>query len=313
MVYHKPGSFGMQASIWTRGALARFRHPTEPISLNGNVCPPRLFYSSPPQNLNTHAGDRADLTSPPTPPNEPPDGKSLQARTVLSRVRRATVSPSRNSHTSENLEEKIRFTLRTLRPELVTRDDLLTLPPMRWNIRFTSDFFREPAACLNPHFLGLATSEPRPGKEKRGFLYYAPPPDDLPPFAGEIRFRIVPGERSHSLSEQVAQAKESGSSLFESSSDYLLHPTYHWRLPLLAIAWNRVYDPFRTLLLREGLVSESVMKWAAGAGAKNRVQRTSAIIHSLEQPFIWDAGWDKEAAAPSYARTQALYCARSVA
>ncbi|TBU46206.1 hypothetical protein BD309DRAFT_1017272 [Dichomitus squalens] len=219
-----------------------------------------------------------------------PDGNSPCALTTPSWFTRAAGSPLRSSHASERAQDKTRFTVRTLRPELVTGDDLITLPPKSSNTLFAPDLSRESDAGLNLYFVGLATPDSRPGKEKRGFLYYSPPPDGHPPFAGELRFRLIPNEQSPGSIARGAEGEQSGSSLFESSSDHQLHPTYHWRLPLLAIAWNPIYDPLRTLLLRDGLVSEKVMKWAAGAGANNRIQRTSAIIHSFEQPFVWNAG-----------------------
>jgi len=113
----------------------------------------------------------------------------------------------------------------------------------------------------------------------RGFLYYNEPKAGAPPAAGDLRFRVTPGNTPAS---------------FVQGSD-LLRPTgLPWSTPLLAMVekpesvhTNEQYQPILQLLLEDGFVTPTLLETCATMANSSRPQpvRGSRIIHSFGQLF----------------------------
>jgi len=80
----------------------------------------------------------------------------------------------------------------------------------------------------------------------RGFLYYHFP-FDIPPAAGEIRFRLTTQQDPDSI-------------IHSSAKDLLLPEGTPWNIPLIYIASDKNLSLFRNILLVEGLVKPPVMQ-----------------------------------------------------
>jgi hypothetical protein len=113
----------------------------------------------------------------------------------------------------------------------------------------------------------------------RGFLYYNPPKVGVPLAAGELRFRVTPGNNPAS---------------FVQGSDLLLETGLPWSVPLLAmveksetVKQGRHYQPIRQLLLDDGFITPALLETCAALVNSNRRQpyRGSRIIHSFGQLF----------------------------
>lgn len=102
----------------------------------------------------------------------------------------------------------------------------------------------------------------------RGFIYYHTSPS-IPETAGELRFRLTQGDDPE---------------LFQAGSDLLSIEGLTWNIPLVVVAHNRSFRVFRSLLLRDNLVSPALMDLCAGLSMRS----PSRVIHSLGQPFHVD-------------------------
>lgn len=103
----------------------------------------------------------------------------------------------------------------------------------------------------------------------RGFLYYHRL-TNTPATAGEIRFKIENTFRDLSLPNHLP-----------------------WNIPLLSIASQTYYHGFRTLLLKEKLVTPQLLTRCKTLASSftpplTKYNRPSTIIHSLHQPFLVD-------------------------
>jgi hypothetical protein len=102
----------------------------------------------------------------------------------------------------------------------------------------------------------------------RGFLYYH---SSGPPAAGQIRFRLTPGNDP---------------AYFTHGSDLLCPNGLPWAIHLLAMAGSQkklLYQPIRKLLIDDGLVAPALLeKWDTN---ELHLIRSSRIIHSFGQPF----------------------------
>jgi hypothetical protein len=79
----------------------------------------------------------------------------------------------------------------------------------------------------------------------RGFIYYHSP-TDIPPTAGEVRFRLTSGDNPES---------------FKMGSDlHVRNTALPWRTTLLTTTEERkIYKPIRELLLADGLVTPALL------------------------------------------------------
>jgi hypothetical protein len=105
----------------------------------------------------------------------------------------------------------------------------------------------------------------------RGFLYYHSPEASDPPIAGEIRFRLTPGNDP---------------AYFTHGSDLLCPNGLPWVIHLLAMTGSQTklfYQPIRKLLIDDGLVAPALLeKWDTN---EHHLFRCSRIIHSFGQLF----------------------------
>ena len=112
----------------------------------------------------------------------------------------------------------------------------------------------------------------------RGFLYYDEPKAGVPPAAGELRFRVIPGNTPAS---------------FVQGSDLLLETGFPWSIPLLAmvekqsVRKGQLYQPILQLLLDDGFVTPTLLETCATMvnSSRPRPLRGSRIIHSFGQLF----------------------------
>ena len=130
MAYFKPKSFRMLASVRFRGTRASIPHPTEG---RPSMSSPGRFYSSPRKWDNHHTDNLLELLKW---LDTPSDEDSQPLRKATSRSTHIDPS-SRAPPVRENLGEGSRITFRTLRPHLITRDDLITLSPNCFYIAYT--------------------------------------------------------------------------------------------------------------------------------------------------------------------------------
>jgi hypothetical protein len=113
----------------------------------------------------------------------------------------------------------------------------------------------------------------------RGFLYYNSPKVGVPLAAGELRFRVTPGDTPAS---------------FVQGSDLLLETGLPWSIPLLvmvekseSIRKGQQYQPIRQVLLDDGFITPALLETCAALVNSNRCKpiRGSRIIHSFGQLF----------------------------
>ena len=109
----------------------------------------------------------------------------------------------------------------------------------------------------------------------RGFLYYQPPNPGAPPAAGNLRFRLTPGNNPAS---------------FNQGGDLQLPNGLPWGASLLAIArWPRRYQHIRQLLIDDGLVTPALLESTIMMNNLGfRPVTKSRIIHSFGQLFHVD-------------------------
>jgi hypothetical protein len=108
-----------------------------------------------------------------------------------------------------------------------------------------------------------------------GFFYYQLPPS-LPPIAGEIRFRIV---------------STSNPASFHQGDDLGTPFDLPWCIQLLGTAGKRFYRHKWDLLLRDGLVTQSVSEYQSITRHSERKPRPTSYIHfTLDQPFPLELG-----------------------
>ncbi|KAI1787633.1 hypothetical protein LXA43DRAFT_1028282 [Ganoderma leucocontextum] len=102
--------------------------------------------------------------------------------------------------------------------------------------------------------------------DTRGFLYYHLPPG-CPPIAGELRFRLTPS---------------SDPAGFPTGSDLRTQTGIRWSVPLYKIACCLSLRPLRTLLLREGLVSQQTFDLLASAATGTVTGDGSLSRHAIK-------------------------------
>ena len=110
-----------------------------------------------------------------------------------------------------------------------------------------------------------------------GFLYYNEPKAGAPPAAGDLRFRVTPGNTPAS---------------FVQGSDLLWKTGLPWSIPLVAmvekpesVQTNEQYQPILQLLLDDGFVTPTLLETCATLVTSRHPQRGSRIIHSFGQLF----------------------------
>lgn len=99
-----------------------------------------------------------------------------------------------------------------------------------------------------------------------GFLYYFNPPG-LHESAGQVRFRVTPSTDPSSYNQGTDLLDEHG---------------FIWNMP---ISYDPEHNALREQLLRDGLVSQSLLTWCKEVAFDRRYKR---ILHFLEQPFLYD-------------------------
>jgi hypothetical protein len=109
----------------------------------------------------------------------------------------------------------------------------------------------------------------------RGFLYYNEPKAGAPPAAGDLRFRVTPGNTPAS---------------FVQGSDLLWPTGLPWSIPLLGMVEKPKSvqcQPILQLLLDDGFVTPTLLETCATLvnSGRQRPQRDSRIIHSFGQLF----------------------------
>ncbi|KAL6303320.1 hypothetical protein BKA93DRAFT_750681 [Sparassis latifolia] len=103
-----------------------------------------------------------------------------------------------------------------------------------------------------------------------GFLYYYQDPE-LHPKLGEVRFRLTPS---------------SDQRRFKYGEDLLLPDGLPWRIPLISIAARQSWVMLRNILLRDGLVTESLLESCVRDGKK--MTPRPLVISALGTPFVVD-------------------------
>jgi hypothetical protein len=108
-------------------------------------------------------------------------------------------------------------------------------------------------------------------------LYYHSPPAGVPPAAGELRFRLTPGDDP---------------AYFDQGSDLQIDTGLPWCIPLLRIiaisqnARSERYQLIRKLLRDDGFVTPALLETcAAMLNANKRYPQGGRIIHSFGQLF----------------------------
>ena len=108
----------------------------------------------------------------------------------------------------------------------------------------------------------------------RGFLYYHSPPAGVPPAAGELRFRLTPGDDPAS---------------FDQGSDLQTETGLPWCIPILklgAYAKSQNYQIIRKLLHDDGFLTPALLEtYAAVLNASKHCPNGGRIIHSFGQLF----------------------------
>jgi hypothetical protein len=120
-----------------------------------------------------------------------------------------------------------------------------------------------------------------------GFLYYHSPPD-LPPSAGQLRFRLTPNNQPSS---------------FANGSDLMLSNGLPWHIPVWWIASRPPLAGARHQLLRDNLVTDEFLTKCKRIFPIGDMRHTSLTLHALGQPFpircdktqvsLWVVGRDK--------------------
>ncbi|KAJ7490843.1 hypothetical protein FB451DRAFT_1005702, partial [Mycena latifolia] len=154
--------------------------------------------------------------------------------------------------------------LRTFDPARLRAVDHLDLTNL---LRFTFVKAKRPETNGEyfPYYKGGATESPFPPRTA-GFFYYHRP-EDLPPTAGGVRFRIA------------AVNPET----FPRGQDLLLPTGRPWQIPFSSIAASTTRPVLRAMLLREGLIREAEI---ATHGLERRPrERGHTLLHSFGEPF----------------------------
>ena len=107
----------------------------------------------------------------------------------------------------------------------------------------------------------------------RGFLYYQSPIPGAPPAAGDLRFRLTPGNDPAS---------------FNQGSDLQLPNGLPWGASLLTIAHRQCYQPIRQLLIDDGLVTPALLETCAIMVNRICPVTNCRVIHSFGQLFHVD-------------------------
>ncbi|RPD74232.1 hypothetical protein L226DRAFT_535700 [Lentinus tigrinus ALCF2SS1-7] len=178
----------------------------------------------------------------------------------------------------------VQANIKTLRPDNLTEADYIHLPTQQeyvfvWDalarsntLQVSAKANRRPCATFR---LGKSPSTFPAGLS--GYLYYWTPSMPAPPTAGEIRFRrmFTPSPLS-----------------FNNGRDLLSSNGLPWRLQLPTIATFDLYQVYRDILLRDGLVSKETLAIAADMGRQRKAWGIEAqgLVYSFGQPWCIDLG-----------------------
>jgi len=161
--------------------------------------------------------------------------------------------------------------IQTLHPSRLRSFDLMDVS-LKFNMRVYGP------GCQYP-FMGIYYGFHRFPEGTRGFLYYNSPKAGVPPAAGDLRFRLMPGNTPASFAE---------------GSNLQLETGLPWSIPLLtmversgSVREGRHYQSIRQLLLDDGLVTPALLETCASMLNTNdrHPKRCSRIIHSFGQLF----------------------------
>ena len=108
----------------------------------------------------------------------------------------------------------------------------------------------------------------------QGFLYFRPQPSRRW-FASEVRFRMT---------------RDESPSSFASGRDLNFPDFTPWCLPIVTIALNSTHSGLRHLLLRDGLIGDSILEQCATLQSKRnaRLKTGGRLIHSFGQLFSFN-------------------------
>jgi len=126
-----------------------------------------------------------------------------------------------------------------------------------------------------PFRCGYNTRKPFP-EGTHGFLYYNSPPAGVSPAAGELRFRLTPGDDPAS---------------FDQGSDLQVDTGLPWCIPLLKIVatsqknQSQQFQPIQKLLRDDGFVTPALLETCTAMLNANNHYPNGRIIHSFGQLF----------------------------
>ena len=124
-----------------------------------------------------------------------------------------------------------------------------------------------------PSYHGSYYNRDRFPEGTRGFIYYRPPNPGTPSVAGNLRFRLTPGNNPAS---------------FIQGSDLRMPNGLPWGIPLLLIAVKyQSHNFIRQQLIDDGLVTPTLLETSKAMMTANKHApgRSSRIIHSFGQLF----------------------------
>lgn len=179
-------------------------------------------------------------------------------------------APSLSTSTRATGWRRGKRVVKTLNPERLTRGDWIDLA----NTTGPAVTFAGGDKLVQLHHGGFVSdgkylNTPFP-PDARGFLYYHTPPD-LPPMAGELRFRMTTSDDPSS---------------FLAGSDMLGVHGNPWNIRIARISATETMTPVRRLLLQEGLIDDHALESVKTiAGAIKRFHNDDGILYALKQPF----------------------------
>ncbi|RDX45487.1 hypothetical protein OH76DRAFT_1357790 [Lentinus brumalis] len=194
---------------------------------------------------------------------------------------------SRESPSSTEKASKAHYvqaSIKTLNPHYLTEADYIHLPSEQEYVFVWDALARSTTVQVSAKVNRRPCATFRPGKSPMtfpaglaGYLYYWVPATPAPPTAGEIRFR-----RMFTPSPLA----------FNNGQDLLSANGLPWRLQLPTIATFDLYQVYRDILLRDGLVSKETFAIAADMGRQRKTWdvESQGLVHSFGQPWYLDLG-----------------------
>ena len=171
---------------------------------------------------------------------------------------------------STGIRHKARV-IKTLDPSRLSRSDFLDFSNKK-----VLDIYSENIPKSKSRFRFLRQFDgqilPFPGGTQ-GFLYFRQPSRRW--FASEVRFRVT---------------RDKNPSSFASGEDLNFPDFTPWRLPIVTISLSSIYSGLRHLLLRDGLINNSIVEHCAALQSKRnlRLKTSRRLIHSFGQLFSLD-------------------------